>query len=226
MAFDKSKSRGFRAAASYEEELAGATIPAPVEDYADRLAGYFARGGTPTPFHDFRFGGDWELAIGEAIEDGHRELGAKPRNIIVGKYGAVALNPSSCFGGWGHTRVYFLSDCSTPQAPAFVPVYADPEFESVLTEEHRRQRARAEDQREQRRARIARQAGRRRLPSPGGQRASEASSPAATSEDDRILAMLAGCSFGPLAQLKLPSGTMLGSTEAGLWTGLYGEDAQ
>ncbi|MFC7344866.1 hypothetical protein [Saccharopolyspora griseoalba] len=75
------------------------------------------------------------------------------RNILVGKHGKVALKPGSGFDGWAHTQV-FLANFSTPQRCPKVPIFSDPEFEEVLTEEHRKQRAKEMADRERLRARA------------------------------------------------------------------------
>lgn len=122
------------------------------------------------------------------------------------------------FGGWAHTNVYFLCDFSTPQD--WVPVYSDPEFEEILTDEHRKQRAKAKTAEREHLIRAKRRMGR----GDGERDASGPSGPMTLGQDDACLSALAGASFGPDASLTLPSNTTLSSPAAQAWTSLYRDD--
>lgn len=193
----------------------GATQPATLEQYRDWLAGYFQRGGTPTHFYPYPFERlGFEYATGPIRIDSNHEYGARSRRIIVPHHVSVTCsNPGGSFGGWAHTSLYYLHDYRTQHPNHWVPIYSNPEFDDLLTDEHRELQRQQEAQHERfSNAHELPPARRSTLP--------------VTGDDDAVLDLLAGAHFGPNASLKLPSGTVLGAAEAQAWTCLYSDETQ
>lgn len=105
------------------------TQPASVEDYVLWLQGYVRRGGKPTHFYDYPFGQvGFRYADSRLTVDSDYEYGSSLRRIIVAKNVTTErTNPAGPFGGWAHTKCYFMHGFRTNDSS--VPVYSDPEFD-------------------------------------------------------------------------------------------------
>jgi len=109
------------------------TEPATLEQYLAWLNGYIKRGGKPTHFYDYPIGRlRFRYAVGAPlIVDSDREFGAGGRSVIVARgVTAERTNPAGLFGGWAHTRLYFM-DGYRSNDPGIVPVYSNPEFDAI-----------------------------------------------------------------------------------------------
>lgn len=184
------------------------TAPATLTQYLLWLDGFIKKGGRPSHYYDYPFANArLTYALGDVMVDSGAEYGAFSRHIIVPcGLDARCTNPSASFNGWGHTDLFFMDGYRTNSLE--VPVYSDPEFESILTEQCREERKRqlAEQQ-----ALLA------RLHKPSRRQA-------AGSNDEAVLRMLGGATFGPDASLILPSGQRLDADEAQVFTSLYADN--
>jgi hypothetical protein len=109
------------------------TEPATLGQYLAWLNGYIKRGGKPTHFYDYPIGRlrFRYAAGGPLIVDSDREFGADGRSVIVARgVTAERTNPAGPFGGWAHTRLYFM-DGYRSNDPGIVPVYSNPEFDAI-----------------------------------------------------------------------------------------------
>lgn len=105
-----------------------ATEPAAKEQYAAWLRGYIKRGGKPTHFYDYPFSrAGFRFASSLLTVDSDYEFGARSRMIVVASgVRTERTRPTGPFGGWGHTKVFFMHGYRTNSN--VVPVYSDPEF--------------------------------------------------------------------------------------------------
>lgn len=110
------------------------TLRATADQYATWLRGYMAQGGSVTHSYDYPFiHGRFLFACGDVVIDSHGEFGAKGRSIIVGAGTRIMLtDPGAPFGGYAHTRLYFMPDGDRPfraNCEHVVPIFSDPEFD-------------------------------------------------------------------------------------------------
>jgi hypothetical protein len=125
-----------------ERQVLDRTEPATLGQYVTWLNGYIERGGHPTHYYDYPFTG-FTYALSDVMVDSDAEFGAKSRSIIVPRGRKISrTNPDAYFNGWGHTDLFLMDDYQTHGI--WVPVYSDPEFDTLLTDEHREERARQE----------------------------------------------------------------------------------
>jgi hypothetical protein len=119
------------------------TTPATLGQYLAWLDGYVKRGAIPTHFYDYPFSrAEFTFALSNIMVNSDTEFGARSRRVIVPEGLRVACTrPGSRFGGWGHSTL-FLMDGFAVAGSNWIPVYSNPEFESVLTEECREERVR------------------------------------------------------------------------------------
>ena len=105
------------------------TEPAAVDQYAAWLQGYVKRGGRPTHFYDYPFSqADFRYAASTVTVDSDYEYGSSSRHIIVANgVRTERTKPAGPFGGWAHTKCYFMHGYRT--SGSIVPVYSDPEFD-------------------------------------------------------------------------------------------------
>ena len=105
------------------------TEPATIGQYTAWLRGYVKRGGKPTHFYGRPFSrADFRYAASTVTVDSDYEYGSSSRRIIVAN-GVLTerTNPAGPFGGWAHTKCYFMHGYRT--SDSIVPVYSDPEFD-------------------------------------------------------------------------------------------------
>ncbi len=115
------------------------TDPAEVKVlYIRWLRGYLERGGKPTDYFDLPFArSGLQFSYTDGVVKGYADLlpGEAVRYVIAGPGASVDCAGSSC------PTVYFLDDHRLSDSlNPFVPVYSDPEFEPLLSDDHRIQR--------------------------------------------------------------------------------------
>lgn len=116
------------------------TEPATLMQYLLWLDGYIKQGGHPTHYHNSPFT-RFVYARSDVVVDSDTEFGSHSRSIIVPRGRKVSCtNPFAYFNGWGHTTLFLMDGYRANDW--WVPVFSDPEFETLLTEEHREERAR------------------------------------------------------------------------------------
>lgn len=104
---------------------------ATASQYATWLNGYIRAGGRPTHFYGYPFrSANFRYATTPVTVDSDREYGTRRRDIIVAD-GVTThrTNPAGHFGGWAHTKLYFMHGYRTNAS--VVPVYSDPEFDAI-----------------------------------------------------------------------------------------------
>ena len=105
------------------------TAPASLDQYLQWLRGYVKHGGVPTHDYSYPFRqAAFQYASSTLTVNSDREYGANSRNIIVG-HGVQTerTNPRGHFGGWAHTKLFFMDSYQTNSAYV-VPIYSNPEF--------------------------------------------------------------------------------------------------
>lgn len=107
------------------------TQPAALDQYIAWLEGYVKRGGKVTHFYDYPFSrAQFRYASAPLTIDSDYEYGARGRSIVVASgVPTERTRPGEAFGGWGHSRLYFMHGYRT-NTDYFVPVYSDPEFDA------------------------------------------------------------------------------------------------
>jgi hypothetical protein len=117
------------------------TIPATLDQYLAWLDGYVKRGAIPTHFYNYPFSG-FTFALSNIMVNSDTEYGANSRSIVVSAGLRVACTrPGGRFDGWGHSSL-FLMDGFTVVGSDWIPVYSNPEFDSVLNEACQEERVR------------------------------------------------------------------------------------
>ena len=105
------------------------TAPASLDQYLQWLRGFVKHGGVPTHDYGYPFRqADFQYVSSTLTVNSDREYGANSRNIIVG-HGVQPerTNPRGHFGGWAHTKLFFMDNHRTNSAYV-VPIYSNPEF--------------------------------------------------------------------------------------------------
>lgn len=92
---------------------------APLGLYLEWLRGYFAAGGAPTHYYDYRYSSRFHVVTGDFTTGG--ECGAFARAVLV-PAGVQHLG-----GRLGHNNLFFFDGFRTSDPP-WVPIYCDEEF--------------------------------------------------------------------------------------------------
>lgn len=199
------------------------TEPATINQYTTWLHGYFASGGRPTHFYDYPFAtAQFVIAHSDIVIDSDAEFGSSGRHIIVPAGRRVLrTNPHAAFNGYAHTSLYFMPDRDRPfrNNNDFVPVYNDPEFEVLLTEEHRQLRDEAARKSAEFYPAARRAHGRSSRP-----RVLHAHE--VTPDDAAMIRTMAKAHFGPNATVTLPSGRTITGDEMQRWIEANDEPAE
>jgi hypothetical protein len=106
------------------------TTAATAGQYVRWLQGYVKNGGKITHWYDYPFArAGFRYAASTVTVDSDYEYGARGRRIIVARnVRTERTRPTAAFGGWAHTRCYWMHGYRTSE-PRIVAAYSDPEFD-------------------------------------------------------------------------------------------------
>jgi len=92
-------------------------------------------GGKITHWYDYPFArAGFRYAASTVTVNSDYEYGARGRSIIVARDAPVKrTRPTAAFGGWAHTRCYWMHGYRTSE-PRIVAAYSDPEFDEFRHE--------------------------------------------------------------------------------------------